>query len=289
MTCDKVTKKMKSIPIERQLVKDRKTVFRYSQGIDFLLYSEMKMKKAALSPKDILKIVWIGMCAVLASLVLFIPITTAALMSSTGNLAFTLSKLWAFFMLRATGVRVTIRNRDTIRKGVQYVIISNHQSMYDILALVTSLGIQFRWIIKKELLSVPLFGYALYVSRNIFIDRSDSSKAIESIHKGMDRLPPGTSVMFFAEGTRSRSNSIGEFKKGGFVMAMEKGFPVLPVAVNGSRKILPGKSLVFNSGTIEVVVDDPIQSTDFSRDTLKDFVDATREVIVKNYNPDYPA
>jgi 1-acyl-sn-glycerol-3-phosphate acyltransferase len=69
----------------------------------------------------------------------------------------------------------------------------------------------------------------------------------------------------------------------------EKGFPVLPVTVNGSRKILPGKSLVFNPGTIEVVVGDPIQSTDFSRDTLKDFVDVTREVIVKNYNPDCPA
>jgi len=229
------------------------------------------------------------MCAVIATIVLFIPITGAALMSSTGNLAFTLSKLWAFFMLKVTGVKVVIRNRDKVSRGAQYVIISNHQSMYDILALVTSLGIQFRWIIKKELRGIPLFGYALYVSRNIFIDRSNSSKAIESIHKGMDRLPPGTSVMFFAEGTRSSGNTIGEFKKGGFIMALEKGFPILPVTVNGSRRVLPGKSLVFNPGTIEVVVGDPIEAADFSRDTLKDLVDTTREVIVGNFRPDYTA
>lgn len=238
---------------------------------------------------NVLKITWISMCASFATVALFIPITVAALMSSTGNLAFTLSRVWAFFMLKATGVRVIIRNREKICKGTSYVIISNHQSAYDILALVTSLGIQFRWIIKKELRGVPLFGYALYVSRNIFIDRSDSHKAIESINKGMDRLPPGTSVMFFAEGTRSSSRTVGEFKKGGFVMAMEKGLPILPVTVNGSRKVLPGKNLAFNPGTIEVVMGDPIEATDFSKDNLKALVDSTREVIVKNYRPDYPA
>jgi len=95
--------------------------------------------------------------------------------------------------------------------------------------------------------------------------------------------------MFFAEGTRSSGNTIGEFKKGGFIMALEKGFPILPVTVNGSRRVLPGKSLVFNPGTIEVVVGDPIEAADFSRDTLKDLVDTTREVIVGNFRPDYTA
>lgn len=247
------------------------------------------MARSSVSFTGIVKIIWISICAITATIALFIPITAAALTSSTGNLAFALSRIWAFFMLKATRVRVVIRNREKIREGTPYVIISNHQSAYDILALVTSLGIQFRWIIKKELRGVPLFGYALYVSRNIFIDRSDSRKAIESIHKGMDRLPLGTSVMFFAEGTRSSGDTVGEFKKGGFVMALEKGLKILPVTVNGSRKVLPGKNLVFNPGTIEVVVGDPIEAAHFSRDNLKDLVGATREVIVKNYRPDHQA
>jgi len=235
------------------------------------------------------KIAWITLCAAFISLVLFVPVTMAALLSSTGNLAFSLSKLWAYFMLWTTGVKVTVRNRDKIRKGRPYIIISNHQSDYDILAIVTTLRIQFRWIIKKELLKAPLFGYALYASRNIFIDRSDSRKAIESIHKGMDRLPPGTSVMFFAEGTRSPDRSIREFKKGGFIMALEKGFDILPVTVNGSWKVLPKKSLVFTPGAIEVVVGDPISPGAYTKESLQDLIDRARDAVISNYRPDYPS
>lgn len=234
------------------------------------------------------KVLWISLCAVIISVVLFVPITLAAIMSSTGNLAFTISKMWAYFMLYATGVRVVIKNREKIRKGTSYVIISNHQSQYDILAIVTSLGIQYRWIIKQELRKVPLFGYALYVSRNIYIDRSNSTRAVESIHAGMDRLPPGASVMFFAEGSRSPDGTIREFKKGGFIMALEKHFPILPVTVNGSRKVLPKKSFVFRPGTIEVVVGDPIETSGLTREDLPALMEKTRDVIVSNFRPDYP-
>ncbi len=248
----------------------------------------MQMVKAPSVLIAAAKVLWIGLCAVFISLVLFVPVTLAAVMSSTGNLAFTLSKQWARFMLYATGVKVVIRNREKIRPGTSYIVIANHQSEYDILALVTSLGIQYRWIIKKELRRVPLFGYALYVSRNIFIDRSDPGKAVESINTGMDRLPPGTSVLFFAEGSRSPDGTIREFKKGGFVMALQKGFPILPVTVNGSRKVLPKKSLVFRPGTIEVVVGDPVETSGLTREDLPALMERVRGVIVGNHRPDGP-
>jgi 1-acyl-sn-glycerol-3-phosphate acyltransferase len=234
------------------------------------------------------KVVWIGFCAGQATVVLFLPITICALLSSTGNLAFSISRVWARFMLLTTRVRIKILNREKIQQGQSYIIISNHQSEYDILALVTSLGIQFRWIIKQELRSVPLFGYALYASRNIFIDRSNPAIAIKSIHKGMDRLPKGTSVMFFAEGTRSMDGKIHPFKKGGFIMALERGFPILPVTVNGSRRILPKKSLIFTPGTIEVVVGEPIETSGYTDTQLPELMDKTREVIIAQYNPAYP-
>ncbi|MGC9325717.1 MAG: lysophospholipid acyltransferase family protein [Desulfomonilia bacterium] len=243
------------------------------------------MKKRAIA---VLKIIWISLWAALATLILFIPMTAAALLSSSGNLAFSISRIWAFLMLKVTCVRPVIRNREKIQKGRSYIIISNHQSEYDILSLVTTLGIQFRWIIKQELKNVPLFGYALYASRNVFIDRSNPSKAIQSIHEGMDRLPPGVSVMFFAEGTRSPDGRIQPFKKGGFMMAVEKGFPILPVTVNGSRKILPKKSLVFTPGTIEVVVGDPVETTGYTKETLQELMDRVRETIIANYNSEYP-
>ena len=154
------------------------------------------------------KTFWISLWAAFATVALFLPITLSALLSSTGNFAFTLSRVWAWIMLKMTWVHPEIRGKEKIRKGKSYIIVANHQSDYDILSLVTKLGIQFRWIIKKELLKVPLFGYALYAARNVFIDRSDREQAVKSIREGMNRLPSGTSVMFFAEGTRSPDGEI---------------------------------------------------------------------------------
>jgi len=237
---------------------------------------------------SVVKIIWIGFWAILATIVMFIPIAGAALLSKTGNLATSLSKVWAWVMVIASGVRINVRGREKIQKGQSYIIVSNHQSFYDILALVTKLGIQFRWIIKKELLKVPLFGYALYASRNVFIDRSNTSKSIASINQGLNRLPPGASILFFAEGTRSADGSIQKFKKGGFVMAVEKGMPILPVTVSGSRKILPKGSLVFNPGRMEVVVGDPIDASKYTHETIDELIDKTRNVVISNYNPAYP-
>lgn len=236
----------------------------------------------------ILKLLWVIFWAALATLVFFVPMTLAALFSRTGNLAFTISRGWAYIMARAMGLRLSIRGREKIAKGQTYVIISNHQSHTDILALVLKLGIQFRWIIKRELLRIPLFGWALYSARNVFIDRSDREKAVQTIHEGLDRLPPGVSVLFFAEGTRSADGAIGPFKKGGFVMAVEKGIPLLPVTINGSRRVLPKGSVAFRPGPIEVVVGEPVDTAKYGHETLESLMALTRDIVKANHNPGFP-
>ncbi len=237
------------------------------------------------APIRLFKIIWLYFWVVTATSVMFLPITISALLSSTGNLAFSLSKVWAWMMLIVTRTRVKIKNKEKIEKGRSYIIISNHQSLFDIPVLVTRLGIQFRWVIKNELRKIPLFGYALFASRNVFIDRSNSKKAIESIHKGLSRLPSGAGVMFFAEGSRSSDGRIKEFKKGGFIMAIEKEFPILPVTINGTRKILPKGTNVFQSGKVEMVIGDPINVQGYSTDTIGELIDKTRNVVMSNYHP----
>jgi len=223
----------------------------------------------------------------IATIILCIPVIIAALLSRTGNLAFSLSKIWAYIMLAVSFVRTEIKNKARIIKGQSYVIISNHQSQYDILALVTTLGIQFRWIGKKEVLKIPIFGYALYASRNIFIDRSNTASAIESINKGMDRLPKGAGVMVFAEGTRSADGRIQEFKKGGFMAAIMRKIPILPVTVNGSRRILPKGELVVKPGKVQVVVGDPIDTSGYTTAIVQELIDKTRQAIIANFDPGY--
>jgi 1-acyl-sn-glycerol-3-phosphate acyltransferase len=233
-------------------------------------------------------LIWILCWATLATLVVFVPCIVAAYLSSTGNLAFNLTKIWARIVLAASFVRIRIINRERIAKGVSYIIVANHTSFYDILAIVTTLGIQFRWVIKKGVLKVPLFGYALYAARNIFIDRSNPKEAMGSIHRGTERLPKGVSVMIFPEGGRSMDGAIKPFKKGGFVMAIDKKWPVLPITINGSRAIHAKTARGVSPGTIEVVVGEPIDSAPYGQETMGSLIERARSVVISNHKSDSP-
>lgn len=226
-----------------------------------------------------LKVVWLFFWLVVFTLVLFVPIVAAALAGRTGKVAFSLMQCWAWLVLRVSGIRVVVRGRENVEPGQRYVILSNHQSHFDIPALVTSLGVPYRWVIKKELRRIPLFGYALATSRNIFIDRSDNSSAMRSIREGVAQLPEGTGVLFFPEGTRSWDDNMLPFKKGGFIAAQDSGLPILPVTVNGSRRCLPKGSAVFRSGTIEVVIHPPIPAATVTEQPLEELMEQTRRVI----------
>ena len=197
---------------------------------------------------------------------------------------FQLARLWAWLILKVSCVRVVVRGLEKVDRSRSYMIISNHHSHFDGPALALGLrGMQFRWIAKKELLGIPLFGHCLNSSRNIFIDRSNRDSANVSIQKGIDRLPKGVGLMCFAEGTRSDSGRIGTFKKGGFAAALQHGLPLLPVTINGSWHILPKNCLVFRCGIIELVVSEPIETSGKSSEDLDNIILTTHRVIQSNH------
>ncbi len=226
-----------------------------------------------------LKVVWLFLWLVLLTVTLFVPVVVSASLGRSGKLAFFLMQCWAWMVLRVTGARVVVRGRENVEPGQRYVILSNHQSHADIPALVTSLGVPYRWVIKKELRAIPLFGHALAASRNVFIDRSDGTRAMESIQQGVAQLPEATSILFFPEGTRSPDGNMLPFKNGAFVAARDSGLPILPVTVNGSRRCLPKGSAVFRRGTIEIVIHPPIQPRAEEEEPLESLMERTRAVI----------
>jgi 1-acyl-sn-glycerol-3-phosphate acyltransferase len=233
-------------------------------------------------PLSIIKIFWLFFWLVLATLVLCMPVTLFALLGSTGNTSFQVTKVWAWIILLITGCRPKIRGKEKIKKGQSYIIISNHQSYFDALAVITMLGIQFRWVAKKEIQKIPLFGQALYAARNIFVDRSNSQKAVKSLKDGMKRLPPGVSVLFFAEGSRSADGKLKPFKKGGFRAAIDTGIPILPVAITGSMKVLPKGSLVFSKGPVEVIIGEPIPTNRYIPERVEELMAETGLIITSN-------
>lgn len=219
-----------------------------------------------------LKAIWIFSWAILLTLLLFLPIVIAALAGKRGDAAFHGTQVFAWVILRVCGICLVVRGREHIQPNQRYVILSNHASYFDPPALVLALGLQYRWVIKKELRKVPLFGLALETSRNLFIDRARGSDALESIKQGVAQLPDGTGILMFPEGTRSWDGQLLPFKKGGFVIARDGQLPILPITVRGSHDRLPKGQAAFTPGVIEIVIHPPVATADRDLDSLRDQV-----------------
>ncbi len=173
-----------------------------------------------------------------------------------------LAVTWAWINLTLTGVRVKVLGREKVDRNKSYIVMTNHQSNLDVLALATRLPLQMRWIAKRELMKVPIFGIAIKRMGMIIIDRSDPDKAHESMKAADERIKSGLSIIIFPEGTRSRDGRLLEFKKGGFVMALSTKTPILPVTINGSRFCLPkGGLFSLRPGKIQMIIHDIVDVT----------------------------
>jgi len=186
---------------------------------------------------------------------------------------------WSRFNSFMTPMFVSVRGRRHIDERQSYVIVSNHLSHYDIFVLYGWLGIDFKWVMKKELRNLPALGAACEKLGHIYIDRSNRETAIASLKEAKKRIVNGTSVLFFPEGTRSASGEMGQFKKGAFVMALDLGIPILPVTVLHTDKILPSRTLDLFPGRASMVVHEPIDVSGYGTERLGELMAATRQII----------
>jgi 1-acyl-sn-glycerol-3-phosphate acyltransferase len=220
---------------------------------------------AALVLLSILKLVFVAVHTVVIA-----PIVVALALVVDERFAYRLCLVWVRVNLRVCGVRVHARRLAPLAPGSPYVFMSNHRSQFDILAVASVLGdFQLRWVAKKELLRVPAFGWALRHTGHIIIDRGDTAQAVASLRAARAKMQAGISVMIFPEGTRARpGQDLLPFKKGGFMLALDAGVPVVPIVVRGSAAVLPRDSWLPRGGDIEVVVGTPIPVAGVTRDEL---------------------
>lgn len=173
---------------------------------------------------------------------------------------------WSRFGLMFSGVNVRISGREHIAPNQSYVIVANHLSHYDIWALYGWLGVDIRWVAKKEVRSIPVIGVACDVGLgHVFIDRGDHRAALASLEAAKTRISHGTSIIFFPEGTRSADGRLKPFKKGAFRMAQDLDLPILPVTIEGTHHVLPKGSALVTPGNITVTIHAPLPAP--SKDT----------------------
>lgn len=197
-----------------------------------------------------------------------------------GKWVYRINQLWTWLILRLGGVSLRVRGSENIDPGEPYIFMANHQSNVDIPVLIQSLNrFQLRWVAKKELLRVPLFGWAMWATKHITVDRRDPLDAIKSLERARRKIAAGISVVIFPEGTRSRDGRLLPFKKGGFLMAAKTGVRIVPVTIVGSSALLPWGGWQLRPGSIDVFIDPPIASKEYRIGRLKALSDQVRDVI----------
>lgn len=179
-------------------------------------------------------------------------------------------------VLKLCGVKIKTEGLENVDKNEKYLIVSNHQSVFDIPVIGAALPLNIRIIAKKELSRFPLFGQMLLLYDFVFVDRHNQRKAVRDLKKAADLLKY-YSFLIFPEGTRSKDGSVGIFKTGGLSLAFESGVKILPVAIIGVDKIMKIGQLIVHSGTVEMKIFPPV--TIMPGETRKDVTDKLQSMI----------
>jgi 1-acyl-sn-glycerol-3-phosphate acyltransferase len=174
--------------------------------------------------------------------------------------------LWAWLLIKLGRIKLISTGLEKLDRGKKYIFAANHSSSIDIPILYTCLPFAICFIAKKELFFFPLFGWAMAALGHVSVDRSHPKRARKSIEKANLRLRAGrASLVLFPEGTRTRTGELGSFKLGGFSLAIKTGFPIVPVAVQGTFHYLPKGSYLILPSAISVSVADPIPVSSLGR------------------------
>lgn len=209
--------------------------------------------------RSLLLLIWIPFATLLTS----ISAILLSLFDKTGNAPHIAGRLWGKSILWAAGVKVKVKGLENVEAQKPCIYAANHQSQFDIFAVLGYLPVQFRWIAKKELFKVPIWGFAMKRSGYIPIDRSNPKDAVRSLDSAAKRIRNGTSILIFPEGTRSPDDRLLPFKMGGIMLALKSGCPIIPVAIIGSGEVLPRGSVWAKSGCIRILIGQKIETSDF--------------------------
>jgi 1-acyl-sn-glycerol-3-phosphate acyltransferase len=194
-----------------------------------------------------------------------------------GHFAHRCARAWSWLILKTTGVRVHVEGLERITPGTTYVFVSNHQSIYDIPVVFASLPHQLRIIAKASLARFPVLGWHLKRGGHLFVDRKNPDRS-GILARWRSLVGDGLSLIIFAEGTRSYDGRVGRFKAGSFLLALEAGLPIVPLAIIGTRHVMRKGRLRTEPGEVELIVHDPIYPPRIDVPTVHDAKALARRV-----------
>lgn len=188
---------------------------------------------------------------------------------------------WCTTLLRLAGVKVHVEGKENIPKEPA-IFVGNHQGYFDIPILLTSLDRPHGFISKIEVMKIPLVRTWMKHLNCVFIDRKNPRQSVTALNQTADYLKQGYSTVIFPEGTRSKGGPIGEFKPGGFKIAYKSGAPIVPIAMNGSYRIMEQNNSWIKPAEVTVRILSPIETKNLSKQEVNQLAKTVEDLIKEN-------
>jgi 1-acyl-sn-glycerol-3-phosphate acyltransferase len=202
---------------------------------------------------------------ILATIIMGSISLLTSLFDSDGRIQHQISRVWSRMLLKVSGVRMQVEGLEKIDPGATYVFVANHRSFMDIPVLLAYLPLQFRFLAKKGLFLIPFLGTHLRRAGHLPVVKDNPRASLKSMTDAARILREhGMSVMLFPEGGRSKDGSLQDFIEGAAYIAVKAGVPVIPIAMTGTREVLPMGSLQIMSGVVELRIGDPISTANMT-------------------------
>jgi 1-acyl-sn-glycerol-3-phosphate acyltransferase len=189
-------------------------------------------------------------------------------------------RVWAPGMCRLALADVRREPLPDLDWSRPYVFAMNHQSFFDVVIAFATIPQNLRFVAKHSLKYTPFFGWYMWATGMVFVDRSDRKSAISSLAEAGRHIRAGASILVYPEGTRSRDRRIQPFKKGPFVVALEAGVPIVPIAVEGTAGIMPPGAVTLRPGSVRVKVGEPIPTAGLAEADRDALMHRVREAMI---------
>jgi len=186
------------------------------------------------------------------------------------------------------GIRVNVAGLEHVEPNVPRIYMTNHQSFFDIFALLACLPVHFKFIMKQELMKIPFLGPAMRRAEYIGIERDDPRKALQSMKQAAEKIRSGASVLIFPEGTRSLDGKLQEFKRGGFNLAVKAGCDIVPIGIRDSYRIAPKGSLKIQKGSFDLHIGKPISLKGVGKRDTPQLMEQVRAEMMKQIEAGSP-
>lgn len=207
-----------------------------------------------------LRTIWAAIVAIVVTIPLASTVLVIAMLSSASPWIDPVIRLWARLVLWGAGVEIRGERMETIDRGKRYILIANHHSYFDIPCIFAAIPQPIRFMAKKSLFSIPIFGWAISRAGFIPIDRKNRRTAVKSFDLAVTRIRKGNTIVIFPEEGRSREVAMRPFQRGAFLLAIRSELPILPLAIDGTYEVFRAGARRITPGVVTVRVGTPIET-----------------------------